>query len=62
MEVFIHEIKLNGDSEFINKFNNVSDLYTAYKEAKDSGKSKELVNELWGNFYSAKYCLEQGIG
>lgn len=58
-EVFIHEVKLTGESDFARRFNAVSDLF---EKANDPNLSKEEAKNAQDVFWRAKYCLEQGIG
>lgn len=56
MEVFVHEVKLTGDSDFVNRFNYVSELFEVYQNA----KTKEEEDAAFDNFFAAKYALETG--
>jgi hypothetical protein len=56
MEVFIHEVRLTGDSDFTNRFNYVSDLFKVYQDA----GTKEEQDAAFNNYWAAKYALETG--
>lgn len=60
--IFIHEIKLKGESKFIDRFNNVSEMYQKAVEIESTDTPQEEKEKYWDAFVSAKYCLEQGIG
>ena len=49
-------IKLEGESDFVKKFNAVSDLYHAY-EAAPEGKEKD---DAWQAYFDSKLALEMG--
>ncbi len=56
-EIYIHELKLDGDSEFIERFNYCSELFS---KAMDSKNTQEDRNKYWDEFLSERYRLEQG--
>ncbi len=58
MEIHVHELKLTGDSEFSKKFNQVSEAYSRWRDAKVGTEEKEKLKE---EYYSMKYCLEMGM-
>ncbi|MDB5144236.1 MAG: hypothetical protein JWQ66_2949 [Mucilaginibacter sp.] len=53
MEVFIHQIKLTGKTEFAEKFNDISDLYQTWE--------KYQTAENWQAYFDAKLALEMGL-
>lgn len=56
--VYIHDIKLSGDSDFVERFNSVSDSWEkAHDESLTEEERKQHLDDYWGK----KYCLEQGI-
>ena len=50
--IYVHEIKLPGESEFAGKFNHVSTLFQKWQETQS--------DEDWKNFIEAKQRLELG--
>jgi len=58
----IMDIKLEGDSSFVKTFNEVGDFFQKVKEVENSDASEEEKQKYWDEYYSRKYCLEQGIG
>jgi hypothetical protein len=57
--IFVHEIKLSENNEFSRKFNEVSDLWTKSQDRSLTPSERAGYEDA---FWSAKYCLEQGIG
>ena len=57
--VFINEIKLSGDSDFVQKFNSCSD---AWQRSNDESLSEEERKEAYEEWFHKKQCLEMGIG
>lgn len=53
VEFYSLDVKLNGQSQFAQDWNKVSDLFQKWKET-DS-------KEDWDNYFDAKYRLEQGM-
>lgn len=58
MTLHINEIKLEGEDEFSTQFNLCSDLFA---KARAEGLTDEERNKAWDEYFSAKYCLEQGL-
>lgn len=57
--LFIHDIKLPEKDSFTKNFNMVSEMFQKAREM-------ELIDahdkdKYWDAYFSAKYCLEQGI-
>jgi hypothetical protein len=58
MHLFIHEIKVGGESEFATKFNRVSDLFS---KAFDETLPEEERDEYWKEYCREKLALELGM-
>lgn len=57
METYVHNLHLEGDSEFIQRFNRCSDLFA---RSQDETLSKKERDEAWKDFFDERYRLEQG--
>jgi hypothetical protein len=55
----IHEIKLEGEGEFVERFNDISDYW---QKANDPNLSEEERKEALDTYFVKKNCLELGIG
>lgn len=53
----IHSIKLDSETEFAQRFNYVSDLFSKWQSLPD-GEEKQAA---WNEYFEAKYALEQGL-
>lgn len=51
--IWLSDIKLNGDSEFCNKFNKMHDLWQRYKETQDMYD--------YNKWFDYKLSLEMGM-
>lgn len=58
MQVFIHDIKLEGKDDFSSRFNHVSDLW---EKAMDESLSEEAKKAALMEYSDAKLALEQGL-
>lgn len=58
MQVFTGDIKLEGDSDFIKKFNSISDWW---QRANDDSLSEEEQKEAFGRWFSEKQLMEMGL-
>ncbi len=56
VEIFLSQVKISGDSDFIRKFNNLSDLFAKFHELPE-GEAKDHAFNEW---YDAKWRLETG--
>ena len=58
MQVFLGDIKLEGDSDFVKKFNSLSDLW---QRANDVSLSEEEQKEAFRKWFSEKQLMEMGL-
>jgi len=54
----IHSLTLPEDSEFGKRFNRVS---AAFDRCKNEDYDTPEGKKLWDEYFSMKYCLEQGL-
>jgi hypothetical protein len=57
--VFINDIKLSGDSDFVKRFNDCSD---AWARSNDESLTEQEREEAYQEWFHKKQCLELGIG
>lgn len=55
--MYTHDLKLVGDTVFVESFNHVSKLFSIWK---DSEGTEEEKKKLFDDFFEAKYRLECG--
>lgn len=52
MEIYSGDLKLSGDTQFVNDFNYIGELFQKWRE--------DEADENWNRYFDAKLALEQG--